>query len=166
VPGLSGSNVLVNVQAWDRYDYSFNSPANFVDPDGHEPKGPDGCYEPGDPGCGELPKPSPVEPQQDEETVTLPSPSEVAQEDLMADEYPVEDSVDWLAAGIGVTLILGGGLFFIIAAQATTIAISTMQLEIAAPAAMIAVGSGLVVYGGIRMIISSGLVPGTERKRP
>lgn len=52
VPGLTNKEVPIEVQAWDRNAYAFNNPLKYNDPDGHDPKGPDYCYDPTDPACG------------------------------------------------------------------------------------------------------------------
>jgi len=37
VPGLQGSQVPVNPQAWDLYSYCYNNPVTLKDPNGHDP---------------------------------------------------------------------------------------------------------------------------------
>jgi hypothetical protein len=78
---------------------------------------------------------------------------------------PKEEGVNWVAAVVGVGLIFVGGVLFIGGASATAVAVTGLEIHLAPLTAIVAVAGGLFVYGGIRALINSGLIPGTKRVR-
>jgi hypothetical protein len=167
-----------NPQSWDRHVYVRNAPVNFTDPTGHRVD--DGCnFE----GCS-LPSTGQSggssnnnnstkyngfdstlggnnNNQTNQQNSTTGTQSQ--QSSSNSNENNGNEGVNWIAAVSGIGLTLVGGVIFIGGLTIAGSSLVELNVEGAAAGSIVAVGGGLVSYIGIRLVISSGIIPGTKR---
>jgi RHS repeat-associated protein len=160
-------------QAWDRYAAMNNNPVRNIDPTGHAAQCPD---------CGgggnlsdiqKLERIHELRAEDRNHSLAVPfdaslggnnEEAETSSQESIPSDNADEEGVNWVAASVGVILIIFGGAVFLVGTLATFAALDTLQVELVPLTSIVAVGGGLIAYGGGRALVNSGLIPGTKRK--
>jgi RHS repeat-associated protein len=158
-----------NPADFDRYSYVRNNPVTYNDPDGHLPceNGTFNCNNPHNTDS------KPANPGQNNDNKNLPFDDSLGGNNTKTEKSPQvsnqndnlgDEAVNWGGAIAGIGMIIVGGVMLYIGIVGTAASVSSLNIELAGLAALAWVPGGLLIYGGTRTLIDSGLIPGTKRK--